>query len=257
MKVVILAGGLGTRISEETGVKPKPMVEIGPEPILWHIMKTYSFYGFNDFIICAGYKQNIIKDYFVSYLRNHIDIEVNLEKNTVSILNDHKENWNVKVIDTGYMTMTGGRIKQIEKYVNDKTFMLTYGDGLADININSLLESHKKSGKSLTISAVQPKGRFGILAMDGGSVKEFNEKPAGDNNWINGGYYVMNHDIFNYITGDSTVWEEEPIRKLVEEDKVNAFKHNGFWKPMDTMTDKKQLEEIWYKGNAPWKVWRD
>ncbi len=257
MKVVILAGGLGTRISEETGIKPKPMVEIGSEPILWHIMKFYSAYDYNDFIICAGYKQNIIKDYFVSYLRNHIDIEVNLEKNVVNILNGHKENWNIKVIDTGYLTMTGGRIKRIEKYVDGETFMLTYGDGLTNLNLVDLINSHNKSGKTLTISAVQPKGRFGVLTIDDDRVLDFKEKPAGDNTWINGGYYVMNHDIFDYISGDDTIWEETPIKSLVNEKKVNAFKHNGFWKSMDTMTDKKQLEEIWNRGDAPWKVWKD
>ena len=255
--VVILAGGLGTRISEETGIKPKPMVEIGPEPILWHIMKFYSTYGFNDFIVCAGYKQNIIKDYFVSYLRNHIDIEVNLEKNSVTILNEHKENWNVKVIDTGYLTMTGGRIKRLEKYIAEDEFMLTYGDGLTNLNLNDLIASHKKSAKTLTISAVQPKGRFGVLTIDQNSVIEFKEKPAGDSTWINGGYYVMNHEVFDYISGDSSIWEEEPIRKLVEERKVNAFKHSGFWKSMDTMSDKRQLEEIWNSGKAPWKIWND
>lgn len=257
MKVVILAGGLGTRISEETGIKPKPMVEIGSEPILWHIMKYYSTYNFNDFIICAGYKQNIIKDYFVSYLRNHIDIEVNLSKNEVNILNDHKEFWNIKVIDTGLLTMTGGRIKRIEKYVDGESFMLTYGDGLTDLDLNNLKEFHFKSKKSLTITAVQPKGRFGILKMEKNDVLEFTEKPAGDNNWINGGYYVMNRDIFDYISSDNTVWEEEPIRNLVKEGKTNAFKHNGFWKPMDTMSDKKQLEELWNSGKAPWKIWKD
>ena len=258
MKVVILAGGLGTRISEETGVKPKPMVEIGSEPILWHIMKYYSTYGFNDFIICAGYKQNIIKDYFVSYLRNHIDIEVNLNKNTVNILNDHREKWNVKVIDTGYLTMTGGRIKRIEKYIEEEdNFMLTYGDGLSNVNLKELVISHNKSKKFLTISAVQPKGRFGVISFKNDKVLNFTEKPPGDDMWINGGFYVMNRQIFDYIKGDETVWEEEPMKKLVNDRHVNAYKHTGFWKPMDTMTDKRQLEEIWNSGSAPWKIWKD
>ena len=257
MQVVILAGGLGTRISEETTVKPKPMVEIGPEPILWHIMKIYSTQGFNDFIICAGYKQNMIKDYFVSYLRNHIDIEVNFRGNDVKMLNEHKEEWNVKIIDTGLLTMTGGRIKRIEKYINEDDFMLTYGDGLSDINLKVLIESHRKSGKFLTVTAVQPKGRFGVLNIDKGEVVDFTEKPAGDGMWINGGFYVMNRSVFDYIEGDNTIWEQEPMKRLVNERKVNAYKHYGFWRPMDTMTDKRQLEEIWNSGRAPWKIWID
>ena len=257
MKVVILAGGLGTRISEETTVKPKPMVEIGPEPILWHIMKIYSAHGFNDFIICAGYKQNVIKDYFVSYLRNRIDIEVNFRGNDVKMLNEHKEEWNVKIIDTGLSTMTGGRIKRIEKYIHEDDFMLTYGDGLSDINLKVLIESHRKSEKFLTVTAVQPKGRFGVLSIDKGEVLDFTEKPAGDGMWINGGFYVMNRSVFDYIEGDDTIWEQEPMKRLVNERNVNAYKHYGFWRPMDTMTDKRQLEEIWNSGNAPWKIWRD
>ena len=255
MQVVILAGGLGTRISEETVVKPKPMVEIGPEPILWHIMKLYSAQGFNDFIICAGYKQNMIKDYFISYLRNHIDIEVNLEKNDVEILNDHKENWTVKVIDTGLLTMTGGRIKRIERYIDSDEFMVTYGDGLSDVNIRKLLDSHHNSGKLLTVTAVQPKGRFGVLTIENDEVTDFTEKPPGDGTWVNGGFYVMKKRVLDYIENDETVWEGEPIRRLVQENQVNAYKHYGFWKPMDTMTDKRQLEEIWKSDKAPWKVW--
>jgi len=257
MKVVILAGGLGTRLSEETIVKPKPMVEIGPEPILWHIMKIYSTQGFNDFIICAGYKQNMIKDYFISYLTNHVDVEVNLQKNEMKILNDHKENWKVKIIDTGLLTMTGGRIKRIEKYITEDEFMVTYGDGLSDVDLRKLLESHHNSGKVLTITAVQPRGRFGVLSIENDEVTDFTEKPPGDGSWVNGGFYVMNKAVFNYIEDDTTVWEGEPIRKLVQERKVNAYKHYGFWRAMDTMTDKRQLEEIWNSGKAPWKVWED
>ncbi len=257
MKVVILAGGLGTRISEETTVKPKPMVEVGPEPILWHIMKFYFAQGFNDFIICAGYKQNVIKDYFVSYLRNHIDVEVNFHSNDVKILNDHKEEWIVKVIDTGPLTMTGGRIKRVQKYIDDEDFMLTYGDGLSDVNLKKLIQSHKNSEKLLTVTAVQPKGRFGVLTIDKGEVVDFTEKPVGDGMWINGGFYVMNRSIFDYIEGDDTIWEQGPIKRLVNERKVNAYRHYGFWRPMDTMTDKRQLEEIWNSGKAPWKIWSD
>ncbi len=257
MKVVILAGGLGTRISEETVVKPKPMVEIGPEPILWHIMKLYSAQGFNDFIICAGYKQNLIKDYFISYLRNHIDIEVNLEKNDVKILNDHKENWKVKIIDTGLLTMTGGRIKRIEQYIDSDEFMVTYGDGLSDVDIRKLLDSHHVSGKLLTVTAVQPKGRFGVLTIENDEVTDFTEKPPGDGTWVNGGFYVMKKRVLDYIESDETVWEGEPIRRLVQDKQVNAYKHYGFWRPMDTMTDKRQLEGIWYSGKAPWRVWSE
>ena len=257
MRVVILAGGLGSRISEESTVKPKPMIEIGPEPILWHIMKIYSSQGFNDFIICGGYKQNKIKDYFISYLRNHIDIEVNFRGNDVKMLNEHKEEWNVKIIDTGLLTMTGGRIKRIEKYIDEDDFMLTYGDGLSDINLKVLIESHRKSRKFLTVTAVQPKGRFGVLSIDKEEVIDFTEKPAGDGMWINGGFYVMNRGVFDYIEGDDTIWEQEPMKRLVNERKVNAYKHYGFWRPMDTMTDKRQLEEIWNSGKAPWKIWID
>ena len=257
MKVVILAGGLGTRLSEETYLKPKPMVEIGSEPILWHIMKIYSTHGFNNFIVCAGYKQNMIKDYFVSYLRNHIDVEVNFRSNDVKILNDHKEEWNVKVIDTGPLTMTGGRIKRIQKYIDEEDFMMTYGDGLSDIDLKKLVQFHKKGGKLLTITAVRPKGRFGVLTIEKGEVVNFTEKPAGDGVWINGGFYVMNTGIFDYIEGDDTIWEQEPIKRLVNERKVNAYKHYGFWRPMDTMTDRRQLEEMWNSGKAPWKIWSD
>jgi len=257
MQVVILAGGLGTRISEETVVKPKPMVEIGPEPILWHIMKIYSTHGFNDFIICAGYKQNMIKDYFISYLRNHVDVEVDLQKNEMKILNDHEENWKVKIIDTGLLTMTGGRIKRIQRYIDEDEFMVTYGDGLSDVDLHKLIESHRKSRKLLTLTAVQPKGRFGVLTIEHNDVTDFTEKPPGDGMWINGGFYVMNKRVLDYIKGDETALEGEPIKMLVRERQVNAYKHYGFWRAMDTMTDKRQLEEIWNSGKAPWKIWED
>jgi len=255
MKVVILAGGLGTRLSEETIVKPKPMVEIGPEPILWHIMKIYSTQGFNDFIICAGYKQNMIKDYFISYLTNHVDVEVNLQKNEMKILNEHRVNWNIKIIDTGLLTMTGGRIKRVQRYIDEDEFMVTYGDGLSDVDFHKLLESHHKSGKLLTLTAVQPKGRFGVLTIVSNEVTDFTEKPPGDGMWVNGGFYVMNKAVLNYIEGDETALEGEPIRKLVQEREVNAYKHYGFWRAMDTMTDKRQLDELWNSGKAPWRIW--
>jgi len=257
MKVVILAGGYGTRLSEETTVKPKPMVEIGSEPILWHIMKIYSTQGFNDFIICAGYKQNMIKDYFISYLTNHVDVEVDLQKNELKILNDHEENWKVKIIDTGLLTMTGGRIKRIQKYIDEDEFMVTYGDGLSDVDLYKLLESHHASGKLLTLTAVQPKGRFGVLTIEHDEVTDFTEKPPGDSMWVNGGFYVMNKAVLNYIKNDETILEGEPIRKLVQEKQVNAYKHYGFWKPMDTMTDKRQLDELWDSGKAPWRIWNE
>ena len=255
MKVVILAGGLGTRLSEETIVKPKPMVEIGPEPILWHIMKIYSTQGFNDFIICAGYKQNMIKDYFISYLTNHVDVEVNLQKNEMKILNEHRVNWNIKIIDTGLLTMTGGRIKRVQRYIDEDEFMVTYGDGLSDVDFHKLLESHHKSGKLLTLTAVQPKGRFGVLTIVNNEVTDFTEKPPGDGMWVNGGFYVMNKAVLNYIQGDETALEGEPIGKLVQEREVNAYKHYGFWRAMDTMTDKRQLDELWNSGKAPWRIW--
>ena len=258
MKVVILAGGLGTRISEETTIKPKPMVEIGDEPILWHIMKIYSTQGFSDFIICAGYKQHIIKDYFVNYLHNHVDIEVNLRGKETRVIGDHVEDWDVKIVDTGKFTMTGGRIKRILKYVDDEPFMLTYGDGLADINLQMLINRHKSANLYATVTAVQPKGRFGSLEIDNsGRVLKFQEKPPGDGYWVNGGFYVMEPNIFDYIDGDKTIWEEESMTRLAKEGKLNSYKHRGFWKPMDTMTDKRKLEEMWTLRQAPWKVWDD
>ncbi|OWP57211.1 MAG: glucose-1-phosphate cytidylyltransferase [Thermoplasmatales archaeon B_DKE] len=258
MKVVILAGGLGTRISEETSIRPKPMVEIGDEPILWHIMKIYSTQGFSDFIICAGYKQHMIKDYFVNYLHNHVDMEVDLSKKTTRVLSEHSENWKVTIVDTGKFTMTGGRIKKISKYIGNETFMLTYGDGLSDVNLNSLLKSHHTSGAYVTVTAVQPKGRFGSLVIDdSGRVIKFQEKLPGDGFWVNGGYYVMEPEIFDYIGGEQTVWEGKPMSQLAMEGKLNSYKHLGFWRPMDTMTDKRQLELMWNNGDAPWKIWGD
>lgn len=258
MKVVILAGGLGTRISEETAVRPKPMVEIGDEPILWHIMKIYSAQGFSDFIICAGYKQHIIKDYFVNYLHNHVDMEIDLRKKQTKVLSDRVEKWKITIVDTGKFTMTGGRIKRISKYVGDETFMLTYGDGLSDIDLMSLLNSHNSSKAYATVTAVQPKGRFGSLEInDSGRVVKFQEKLPGDGFWINGGYYVMEPAVFDFIDGDQTVWEDKPMAHLASSGKLNSYKHLGFWKPMDTMTDKRNLEEMWNTGKAPWKVWDD
>ena len=258
MQVVILAGGLGTRISEETTIKPKPMVEIGQEPILWHIMKIYSAHGFNDFIICAGYKQNVIKDYFVSYLRNRIDIEVNFHGNDVRMLNEHKEEWNVKIIDTGLSTMTGGRIKRISRFLPDKEdFLLTYGDGVADININDLVLFHKRHGKLATVTAVQPTGRFGRLFIENGDgVASYSEKRKGDDGWINAGFYVLNKRVIDFIEGDNTTWETAPMSELAQMGELKAFKHRGFWEPMDTLNDKIKLEKLW-QTNPPWRIWNE
>ena len=258
MKVVILAGGLGTRISEETTVKPKPMVEIGDEPILWHIMKIYSSQGFSDFVICAGYKQHMIKDYFVNYLHNHVDLEIDLRKKETNVLGDHVDDWKIKIVDTGKFTMTGGRIKRIAKYVKNETFMLTYGDGLSNVDLKSLLKSHRTAGAYATVTAVQPKGRFGSLEInESGRVTKFQEKPPGDGFWVNGGYYVMEPAVFDFIEGDQTIWEDRPMANLASSGKLNSYKHTGFWRPMDTMTDKRILEEMWNFGSAPWKIWKD
>ncbi len=256
MKVVILAGGFGTRLGEETELKPKPMVEIGGRPILWHIMKIYSHYGFNDFIICLGYKGFVIKEYFMNYFAHNSDIRVDTSKNEVEILNNHSENWNVYLIDTGLTTMTGGRILRIKDYIKEQTFMLTYGDGVANINISKLLDFHKKSKKLATVSAVQPEGRFGFIKFgDNNEVASFVEKPAGDGGWASGGFFVLEPGIFDYIKGEDTIWEKEPLEKIASDHELNSFKHEGFWKSMDTLRDKQELEALWKSGNPPWKVW--
>ncbi len=257
MKVVILAGGRGTRISEETGSIPKPMIEIGGKPILWHIMKLYSHYGFNDFVICLGYKGYVIKEYFANYFLHSADIELDLSRNQMNVLGSKAEPWKVTLIDTGLNTMTGGRIKRIKQYVGDKPFLLTYGDGVGDVNIGELIAFHKKSGKSATITAVQIAGKFGALNIgDSGKVHSFLEKPRGDGAWINGGFFVLEPDIFNYIEDDSTLWEKDPLEKLAQNNHLNAYKHSGFWKCMDTLRDKIELEEHWEKGNPPWMEYR-
>jgi len=258
MKVVILAGGRGTRISEETTNIPKPMVEIGGKPIIWHIMKIYSHYGFNDFIICLGYKGYIIKEYFANYFLHSADITLDLSKNKMEVLGSKAESWKVTLIDTGLETMTGGRIKKIKKYVGNQTFMLTYGDGLGDVNIKESVEFHKKHAKFATITAVQQAGRFGALNITGpGEIKSFFEKPKGDRAWISGGFFVLEPEIFKYIKDDSTLWEKEPLENLAKNNQLNAYKHNGFWKCMDTARDKIELEQAWNLNNAPWKVWHE
>jgi len=257
VKVVILAGGFGTRLSEETDIKPKPMVEIGGKPILWHIMKIYSSYGFNDFIICLGYKGYIIKEYFANYFLHMSDVTIDLKNNQIEVHNVKAEPWKVTLVDTGLNTMTGGRIKRIQKYIGNETFMLTYGDGVGNINIEELLNFHKKHGKYATLTAVQPSGRFGALDLNENQVKAFKEKPKGDGAWINGGFFVLEPQIFEYIEGDETIWERDPLENLAKDGQLMAYKHTGFWKPMDTLRDKRELEALWQSGNPPWKVWED
>lgn len=255
MKVVILAGGFGTRISEESHLKPKPMIEIGEQPILWHIMKHYSAYGYNEFIICGGYKQHIIKQYFADYYLYKSDVTFDFSNgNSMQIHDNDAEPWKVTIVDTGYATMTGGRIKRIQKYVGNEPFMMTYGDGLSDVPVNKLVDFHKKSGKTATITAVQPGGRFGALDIDGADeIHGFAEKKKEDGGWINAGFMVLNPEIFDYIKDDTTVFEKEPLERCAAEGQLMAYRHEGFWQCMDSMRDKKLLEELWNSGQAPWK----
>jgi glucose-1-phosphate cytidylyltransferase len=256
MKVVILAGGVGSRISEESVVRPKPMIEIGGMPILWHIMKIYSHFGFNDFVICLGYKGHIISEYFAHYHLHMSDLTVSLENNDIEILRSSSEPWKVTLIDTGENTMTGGRIKRIQPYVGGETFMLTYGDGLADIDLRMLLEFHRSHGKSVTLTAVRPPGRFGLLNLEGQDrVHTFTEKPAGDGGFMNGGFFVCEPKVFDYLAGDTTIWERDPLERLATEGELMAYKHNSFWAALDTLRDKNQLESLWNSGKAPWRMW--
>lgn len=257
MKAVILAGGLGTRLSEATNLIPKPMVEIGGKPIVWHILKTYSHYGINDFIICCGYKAYVIKEYFANYFRHNSDITVDLSNGSIKVLNSHDESWKVTCIDTGLNTMTGGRIKRIQQYIGDETFLLTYGDGVADINIADTISKHRKGGKAISATVYQPKGKFGALDIrPDGSVAAFQEKPAGDGSWVNAGYFVCEPEVFDYISGgDETIFERAPLENLAREGKMDSYKHRGFWMPMDTLRDSNVLNELWDSGKAPWKVW--
>jgi glucose-1-phosphate cytidylyltransferase len=257
VKVVILAGGLGTRISEETDLRPKPMIEIGGKPILWHIMKIYSYFGFNDFVICCGYKGYLIKEYFANYFLHQADVTLDLQKNSMEVHQSKAEPWKITLVDTGINTMTGGRIKRIQKYV-DGTFLLTYGDGVGDIDINSLIDFHKKNNKKTTVTVVQPSGRFGAIQFDSSdSVKvfAFQEKPKGDGAWINGGFFVCEPDIFQEIEDDKTIWERKPLESLAANGELAAYRHYGFWRPMDTLRDKIDLEEMWNSGGAKWKLW--
>jgi glucose-1-phosphate cytidylyltransferase len=256
MKVVLLAGGLGTRISEETDSRPKPMVEIGGKPILWHIMKLYSHYGLNDFVICLGYKGYVIKEYFANYSRHMSDVTYDLLDHSVKIHNNYAEPWKITLIDTGETSMTGGRIKLIKDYIDEDTFCMTYGDGLSDIDIKELIKYHKTHKKYATMTAVQPPGRFGAIEMGkDGLVSKFLEKPSGDGAYINGGFFVLQKDIFDYIEGSDTVWEKAPLENLTRDNQLMAYQYNGFWQPMDTLRDKNYLENLWLSRKAPWCLW--
>lgn len=258
MKVVILAGGLGTRLSEETKLIPKPMVEIGGKPILWHIMKIYSYYGFNDFVILTGYKSHLIKEYFVNYYQRYSDITVDMLQNSVEIHRTQTEPWKVTMLYTGENTMTGSRIKKAQKYIGKEPFLLTYGDGVSDVDINRLIEKHKISKKYLTLTAVKPSGKFGALDItDDGTIKSFVEKPQGDGNWINGGFMVCEPEVFNYIDSDTNdvIFEREPLENLAKDGQLNSYKHEGFWYPMDTLKGKNDLTEMWQNDTAPWAIW--
>ena len=259
MKVVILAGGRGTRLSEETNLVPKPMVEIGGYPILWHIMKIYSYWGFNDFIILTGYKSHIIKDYFVNYYTRYSDISVDMKNNTFELHKQHTEPWKVTMLYTGQNTMTGGRLLAARDFIGNERFMLTYGDGVSDINIPDLLKFHECAGKYATLTSVRPSGRFGALEInDDGTVSLFKEKPEGDNAWINGGFFVMEPNVFDYLTdGEETILERKPLETLAYEGQLNAYKHNGFWWAMDTLKDKNELTGLWYNDTAPWALWKN
>jgi len=256
MKAVILAGGLGTRISEETHLKPKPMIEVGGKPILWHILKIYSAHGINDFLICVGYKGYVIKEYFANYFLHMSDVTFDIRNNKMEVHQKHAEPWKVTIVDTGEETMTGGRLKRVGDYLGDESFCFTYGDGVCDVNIRELVSFHEAHGKEATVTAVQPPGRYGALSIgDGGLVQEFQEKPIGDKSWINGGFFVLKPKVLDRIAGDETFWEREPMEELALESQLVAYEHPGFWRPMDTLRDKVLLEELWSSGKAPWKVW--
>lgn len=256
MKVVILAGGFGTRLSEETSLRPKPMVEIGGMPILWHIMKIYSSYGYNEFVICLGYKGYMIKEYFANYFLHKSDVTIDMTKNEVTTHDTQAEPWKITLVDTGQNSMTGGRVKRVQQHIGHEPFMLTYGDGVGNINIKSLVETHQQNGKLCTVTAVQPSGRFGSLNINEvNQVDSFLEKPKGDGSWINGGFFVCEPQIFDYIVGDHTIFEKEPMENLAADGQMLAFKHEGFWKPMDTLRDKQELENDWQNNQAQWKNW--
>jgi glucose-1-phosphate cytidylyltransferase len=255
LKAVILAGGLGTRLTEETVVRPKPMVEIGGKPILWHIMKTYSHHGVHDFIICLGYKGYLVKEYFANYFLHMSDVTIDLGKNAMEVHSNQAEPWRVTLVNTGDATQTGGRLKRVSRYVGDEPFCMTYGDGVGDIDITAEIAFHNAHGRIATVAAVQPPGRFGRLGIEGERVARMEEKPQGDGAWINGGYFVLSPKVFDYIAGDETLWEQEPLEHLALDNQLGSYKHRGFWHPMDTLRDRNYLDELWTSGKAPWKVW--
>jgi len=255
MKAVILAGGLGTRISEETNLKPKPMVEIGGHPILWHVMKIYSAHGINEFIICVGYKGYVIKEYFANYFLHMSDVTFDMEQNSMEVHHRSAEPWKVTVVDTGENSMTGGRLGRVRRFLNSEPFCFTYGDGVADVDIRSLVANHTQSGGRVTLTAVQPPGRYGALELAGSSIRSFKEKPEGDGGWINGGFFVVNPDVVDSIPGDSCVWEADVLPKIAAENGLNSYFHKGFWQPMDTLREKNHWEDLWQSGKAPWKIW--
>ncbi len=255
MKAVILAGGFGSRLSEETDLKPKPMIEIGGKPILWHIMKGYSAHGVSDFVICLGYKGYVIKEYFANYFLHMCDVTFDIARNEMEVHQSMAEPWRVTLVETGEETMTGGRLQRVLGYVDDGDFCFTYGDGVADVDISALMTFHREHGAIATVTAVQPPGRFGAMEVDGDRILRFQEKPRGDGAWINGGFFVLSPEVGRYLDGDDTVWEQEPLRRLAEDGQLSSFRHKGFWQPMDTLRDKRHLEELWESGEAPWKVW--
>ena len=255
MKTVILAGGFGTRISEETLLKPKPLIELGGMPILWHIMKIYSAYNINDFVICCGYKGYLIKEYFANYFLHMSDVTLDIKQNKMEVHNRFAEPWKVTLVDTGAETMTGGRLKRVENYLDDETFCFTYGDGLSDVNISKLISFHRNKKTLATVTAVQPPGRYGTIHFEGENVLGFKEKPSGDGGWINGGYFVLEPSVLDYIKDDSTIWEHEPLERLSQEGQLSAYKHAGFWNAVDTLRDKNHLEELWNSNKANWKIW--
>ncbi|OGT78948.1 MAG: glucose-1-phosphate cytidylyltransferase [Gammaproteobacteria bacterium RIFCSPLOWO2_02_FULL_56_15] len=257
MKAVILAGGFGTRISEETIVKPKPLVEIGGRPILWHIMKIYSAHNINDFIICLGYKGYMIKEYFANYVLHMSDVTIDIANNNLSVHQNNAEPWRVTLVDTGESSLTGGRLRRVQPYIGTEDFCFTYGDGVGDVNISRVIDFHKSHGRLATLTATQPPGRFGALTISEKLVVGFNEKPRGDGGWVNAGFFVLSPKVVNYIDGDDVMWEQEPLARLAKEKQLAAYRHEGFWQPVDTMRDKVVLEKLWASGDAPWRVWDD
>jgi glucose-1-phosphate cytidylyltransferase len=255
MRAVILAGGLGTRISEESVSRPKPMIEIGGKPILWHIMKMYSAHGINEFVVCCGYKGYIIKEYFANYFLHQSDVTIDLANNSIEVHHKKAEHWKVTLVDTGEETQTGGRLKRVADYIADDDFCMTYGDGVGSVDLTALLEFHQSHGRLATMTAVQPPGRFGSLSLSGNQIQSFVEKPQGDGGWINGGFFVLNPRVLEYIAADTTLWEREPLQNLSNQGELQAYFHTGFWQPMDTLRDKNHLEDLWASGKAPWKIW--